>query len=188
MDLHWNIVASCWVLFWLYWSVSGLRVRVPKRIVPLTFTVPNSILLYVGFVLVLARFDVAPLATRIVPSSAGFETAATLLVIAGVALAVWSRIVLGANWSATVRILADQRIVATGPYAFVAHPIYTGISLALLGSALVGGTLGGTLGFALGVVALCMKARREERVMHEEFGAAYAEYRGGVKFLIPFVW
>ena len=189
MTAHWTIVATCWLVFVLYWNVSALRMRAPKRVVPWTFTVPNTALLYAGFILALMRgFDVEPLATRVAPSADGFRIAATLLVVAGLAFAVWSRIALGANWSATVRIHADQRVVRTGPYALVAHPIYTGISLALLGSALVGGTLGGMLGVVLVVVSFWMKARMEERFLQDEFGAAYAEYRRGVKFLIPFVW
>jgi protein-S-isoprenylcysteine O-methyltransferase Ste14 len=91
------------------------------------------------------------------------------------------------NWSATVRIVADQHVIRTGPYAFVAHPIYTGISLAAFGTALVGGTLGNALGFAMIVVSLCSKGLMEERLMRAEFGAAYVDYRRGVKFIIPFV-
>jgi protein-S-isoprenylcysteine O-methyltransferase Ste14 len=188
MKFHWNIVAACWLVLALYWAVTGLRVRVPKRAVSLAFTIPNTLLLYAGFILALMqRFDVAPLAMRFAPSADWFEFIAMMLVVTGIAFAIWSRFVLGASWSATVRVHAGQRVVRTGPYAFVAHPIYTGISLALLGTALVAGTLGNALGFALVVVSFCLKARKEERLMSAEFGAAYVDYRRGVKFMIPFV-
>ncbi len=186
---YWNIVAACWVVFWLYWTLSSLRRHTPKRAVSWSFTVPNTILLYAGFVLMLHRgINIAPLSTRFAPSTEWFDAAATLLVISGIAFAIWSRFVLGASWSATVRIHTDQRVVRSGPYALVAHPIYTGISLAALGTALVGGTVATASGFALLVGSFCSKGRMEERLMSAEFGAAYADYRRGVKFLIPFVW
>lgn len=186
---YWNIVAVCWVVFWLYWTVSGLRVPTPKRSVSWSFTVLNTALLYSGFVLVLHRgIDISPLSIRLVPATGWIHASATLLVVFGIAFAIWSRYTLGASWSATVRILANQHVVRTGPYSLVAHPIYTGISLAMFGSALVGGTLGNALGFALIVASFVSKGRLEERVMFTEFGAAYSAYRHGVKFLIPFIW
>jgi len=186
---HWDIVAACWLALVVYWTVNGLRVRAPKRSVSLVFTIPNTLLLYAGFVLALMqKFDVAPLSTRIVPSTGAVGLVGVIFTVSGVAFALWSRWVLGANWSATVRVLADQRLISGGPYAFVAHPIYTGILLALLGTALVGGTVGHALGLGLVAVSFGHKARMEERLMCAEFGDAYVAYRRSVKFLIPFVF
>ncbi|HTO56252.1 MAG TPA: isoprenylcysteine carboxylmethyltransferase family protein [Pseudomonadales bacterium] len=186
---HWDIVAACWLALVVYWTVNGLRVRAPKRSVSLVFTIPNTLLLYAGFVLALMqKFDVAPLSTRIVPSTEGFGLVGAMLTASGVAFAIWSRRVLGHSWSATARVVADQRLISGGPYAFVAHPIYTGILLALLGTALVGGTVGHALGLGLVAVSFGHKARMEERLMCAEFGDAYVAYRRSVKFLIPFVF
>ena len=80
-----------------------------------------------------------------------------------------------------------QHIVCGGPYARVAHPIYSGIALASLGAAIVGGSIGNLLGMALVAVSFWQKGRREEQLMLAEFGAAYADYRRRVKFMIPFV-
>jgi protein-S-isoprenylcysteine O-methyltransferase Ste14 len=52
----------------------------------------------------------------------------------------------------------------------------------------VGDTLRNALGFALVVASLVSNGRLEERLMLTEFGTAYAAYRDGVKFLIPFIW
>lgn len=185
---YWSAVATCWVVFWLYWTLTGWPIRASKRTISWAFTIPNTLLLYVGFVLMLIQRDLfAPLGIRVVPAVGWLKATGTLLVVLGVAFAIWARFVLGKSWSATVRIHADQRVIRTGPYAWVAHPIYTGISVAAFGSALVGGTLGNALGFASIVIALCIKGRMEERLMRAEFGAAYADYRRGVKFIIPFV-
>lgn len=188
MTPYWEIVAGCWVVFWLFWTISGVRVHSPKRKASRAFTILNGGMLYAGFALVLIRhIDVEPIAFHFVSGGRLVAVAGTSLVILGVAFAIWSRWVLGANWSATVRINEGQHLVRSGPYSIVAHPIYSGIALAILGTALVGGTLGGLLGFALVVASFWMKGRMEEQFMLSEFGDEYATYRRDVKFMIPFV-
>jgi protein-S-isoprenylcysteine O-methyltransferase Ste14 len=188
---YWAIIAWCWVVFWVYWTVSGLRIRAPRRKASLAFTILNTALLYAGFVLVLVgRQVIGPLAIRFTSEAAYSYIAyivGTAFVVAGVALAIWSRRVLGSNWSGAVRITEGQRLVQTGPYAFVRNPIYSGIALAVLGTALVAGTIGGLVGFALVVASLWQKGRLEERFLLAEFGDRYAAYQRKVKFLIPFV-
>jgi protein-S-isoprenylcysteine O-methyltransferase Ste14 len=144
--------------------------------------------LYAGFVLALVgRFDVGLLSLRFAPGAAYVDTAGAGLGVAGVALAIWSRRVLGASWSAVVRIVRGQHLVRTGPYAVVRNPIYSGMALAVFGTALVTGTLCGLVGFVLVLVALWQKGRMEERFLLAEFGDEYAAYQQEVKFLIPFV-
>ena len=185
---YWAIIAWCWVVFWVYWTVSGLRIHAPRRKVSLAFTILNTALLYAGFVLVLVgRFTIGPLTIRFTSDAAYSSIAGTAFAVAGVALAIWSRRVLGSNWSGAVRITEGQRLVRTGPYAFVRNPIYSGIALAVFGTALVAGTIGGLLGFALVVASLWQKGRMEERFLLAEFGDEYAAYQRKVKFLIPFV-
>ena len=107
--------------------------------------------------------------------------------VAGVALAIWSRRVLGTNWSGAVRIIEGQHLVRTGLYAVVRNPIYTGIALSVFGTALVAGTIGGLLGFALVAASLWQKGRMEEQFLLAEFGEEYAAYQRDVKFMIPFI-
>jgi len=185
---YWAIIAWCWVVFWVYWTVSARRLHAPRRKASLAFTILNTGLLYAGFVLVLVgRQVIGPLAIRFTSEAAYSYIAGTALVVAGVALAIWSRRVLGSNWSGAVRITEGQHLVRTGPYAFVRNPIYSGIALAMFGTALVAGTIGGLLGFALVVASLWQKGRMEERFLLAEFGGEYAAYQREVKFLIPFI-
>ena len=185
---YWEIISGCWVVFWIYWTVSAFRIHTPIRKASLTFTLLNTALLYAGFVLVLVRrIDLGPLALRFTSGLAFIDLAGTALVVAGFGLAIWSRRVLGINWSGAVRIIQGQHLVRTGPYAVVRNPIYSGIALFVFGTALVAGTLGGLLGFALVVASLWQKGRLEEQFLLAEFGDEYAAYRREVKFIIPFI-
>jgi protein-S-isoprenylcysteine O-methyltransferase Ste14 len=107
---------------------------------------------------------------------------------AGVGFAIWARLTLGKNWSGTVTVKQDHTLVQTGPYAFARHPIYTGILFGLLGTTLAYGSPRAMLGALLFVLPFRVKMRVEERFMRGEFGAAYDDYAGRVKALVPYVW
>lgn len=109
------------------------------------------------------------------------------LVLAGMAFAWWARLHLGTLWSGTVTRKSDHRIVDTGPYAIVRHPIYTGILFSLLATALQRGALEPLIGVVVMFAGFWMKARLEESFLREELGAeAYDSYRARVPMLIPF--
>jgi protein-S-isoprenylcysteine O-methyltransferase len=78
--------------------------------------------------------------------------------------------------------------VRSGPYALVRHPIYTGIVLAMLGTAIYMGEIRALIGTLIALIALKVKSRLEEAFMMEQFGAEYTQYKLQVKALIPFVW
>ena len=75
----------------------------------------------------------------------------------------------------------------SGPYRLVRHPIYTGLLLAFLGTAIAIGQWRGVLALLIVFVALWRKLRLEERWLGEIFGEAYARYRAEVAALIPFL-
>jgi len=110
-----------------------------------------------------------------------------LALVLGLGFAIWARFTLGRNWSGTVTVKENHVLITRGPYTWVRHPIYTGILLALLGTALVGGTLASLLALALATLAFWLKLRIEERFMTETFGEQYVVYRQRVKALIPYV-
>jgi protein-S-isoprenylcysteine O-methyltransferase Ste14 len=100
----------------------------------------------------------------------------------------WARIHLGRLWSASVTRKENHRIIDTGPYALVRHPIYTGIILASVATTAVKGSGFAVAGLAIIVVGYWMKARLEERFLREELGArAYDAYARKTAMLIPFV-
>jgi len=108
------------------------------------------------------------------------------LIAIGFAFSWWARIWLGSLWSGQVTKKADHRVVDTGPYAIVRHPIYTGILLAITATAALKGTVLGLIGAAVIMIGLWMKARLEENFLREELGPDYDTYRRRVPMLMPF--
>ncbi len=99
----------------------------------------------------------------------------------------WARVHLGRLWSSTVTRKSDHRVVITGPYAIVRHPIYTGILGAMLATALLRGTAAALVGFALLIAGFYLKARLEESFLRSELGEeAYGAYARRVPMLLPF--
>jgi protein-S-isoprenylcysteine O-methyltransferase Ste14 len=111
---------------------------------------------------------------------------ALALTVAGLAFTVWARVHLGRNWSGTVTLKEGHELIRTGPYAYVRHPIYAGLMVALLGSAVACGELRALIGFVIVTAALVRKLRIEERFMRESFPEQYRDYCAEVPALIPF--
>jgi protein-S-isoprenylcysteine O-methyltransferase Ste14 len=105
--------------------------------------------------------------------------------IGGLAFGAWARDVLGRSWSSGAVIQRDHRLVTDGPYAYLRHPLYTGLIVALAGTTLVSGAYGAVLGWVLLTSVFRMKARREERLLGEEFGPVYSEYSLRTGRLLP---
>ena len=118
------------------------------------------------------------------PSTLGWALAG--LTAVGFACCWWARIHLGALWSSSVTRKADHRIIDTGPYALVRHPIYTGIITASVAMAIEVATPGALVGVALMVLGFWVKARLEERFLRVELGSeAYDAYSRRTAMLFP---
>jgi protein-S-isoprenylcysteine O-methyltransferase Ste14 len=117
------------------------------------------------------------------------QVAGIALCAGGIGFSIWARRYLGGNWSGNITLKENHELVRTGPYRFVRHPIYTGIILALVGTAIATGvTTSQVFFFSFLTIGLKVKSLGEEKMMQQHFGQAYAEYMGQVKALIPFVW
>ncbi len=109
--------------------------------------------------------------------------AATLL---GIGFAWWARLHLGRLWSGTVTRKEGHRVIDTGPYALVRHPIYTGLIFAIVATAVTEATAVACAGAALIMAGLRLKAGIEERFLAAELGGHdYEAYRRRVPMLIP---
>jgi protein-S-isoprenylcysteine O-methyltransferase Ste14 len=112
---------------------------------------------------------------------------AVVLVAIGALFAIWARITIGANWSGTVTFKQDHELMQNGPYNVVRHPIYSGLLLMGLASALANDEPYGFLLVAVVVAVFIPKIVIEEKLMTEHFPAEYPQYRQRVKAIIPFI-
>ena len=181
-------IYGLWVAFGVVWLLSAGLSKRTARSQSASSRFLQGGLAASGFVVLFDRqIPLGPLDSRFLPDSTALEWAGFAVTLAGVLIAIWARFVLGRNWSATITIKHDHEIVRRGPYAFVRHPIYSGTTLAMLGTAIYFGTFRGLLAVALTFAGWWLKSRMEERFMLEQFGPQYREYQREVKALIPFV-
>lgn len=103
---------------------------------------------------------------------------------AGIAFAWWARIALGRLWSSGIERMAGHRVVDSGPYGLVRHPIYTGLIAGALAMAGLQAKPFAILGAALFALGFVLKARVEERFLEKEIGG-YDDYRRRVSMIVP---
>lgn len=184
-DLVFAVIWIGWIVSWLaaaFWS-APIQNRPAKRDSALYRT-----LIVVGAVLLTPwasrRLDAPQLWNN---GDAGNYLLASAA-LAGIALAWWARIYLGRLWSGSITRKQGHRVVDTGPYAYVRHPIYTGLITALLASAFAQATWPALAGGTLVSIGLWLKARIEERFLTAELDAdAYGAYRRRVPMLFPVI-
>ena len=110
------------------------------------------------------------------------------LTLAGISFTWWARIHLGRFWSNAITHKEGHRVIDTGPYGLVRHPIYTGLIAGMLATGIAVGTLTAMLGAVLISLGMWQKARMEEGFLTTELGAeAYGSYCRRVPMLVPFL-
>ncbi len=177
-----------WLVFiavWIAMARSGKAVAERESVYSrLSHYLPLAIAIYL---LAAPHVLIAPLNDRFAPLSLWLVRVGAALTFAGIAFAIWARIRLAGNWSSDVTLKRDHELIVDGPYRWVRHPIYTGILVALIGTALAVGEWRGVLAVVLAGAAYWRKLRIEEAVMRRQFGGVYTRYAERVPALIPFV-
>ena len=105
----------------------------------------------------------------------------------GLLIAVWARVHLGRYWSGIITLKEGHRLIRTGPYRLVRHPVYTGLLIAVIGSAMAVGTWDALIGIAVILLAFIFKLRREESLLTGEFGEEYLAFKRETPALVPFL-
>lgn len=185
---HW--VSTFWLAFTLLWVAAAFT---SKRTVQVQSG--GSRLLQAGVVLigVTLLFNLSPwlmsgwLTERLTPESAPVVLGGAVLTVAGMLFSIWARLTLGRNWSGTVTIKQDHELIQRGPYRIVRHPIYTGMLLAMLGTAFIYGIARCFLGVPIVGLGFWLKVQIEEQFMVQQFGEQYVRYRQEVRALIPYI-
>jgi protein-S-isoprenylcysteine O-methyltransferase Ste14 len=179
---------AMWLGWAAYWWVLSRNVKATARHEPIGSRLLHIIPLMLAVLLIwLPSGPILVLGERFLPSAAWIIWSGAALTAAGLLFTVWARVHIGTNWSGTVTIKQDHELVTTGPYALVRHPIYTGLLLAFIGSAMARGEWRGVLAVLIAFVALWRKLRFEEEWMRGQFGDAYDAYAKRVPALLPYL-
>jgi protein-S-isoprenylcysteine O-methyltransferase Ste14 len=182
----WQIDMVPWYVFCAYWLVNWLRVKRTKTTETLAQRLITIAPMVLAFELLFSSsLAVGPLRLRFVPADEWIGWTGIALTSLGVAVAIWARYCIGQYWSSRVTLKEGHRVIRSGPYASVRHPIYTGMFLAAIGTALVLGEWRGVLAVIVIFAAHSHKALREETLLTRELGEEYASYRQGTGFLFP---
>lgn len=174
-----------WALFLVSWQAAMLWTTKGIARTPVLDQLRDLLLYVIGFVLLFTpRANVAGMWDN--PSLVGIGILA--LEVGGFAFAWWARIHLGRLWSGMITLRKDHRIVESGPYGLVRHPIYTGFLLAAWAFALLVASPTALLGAGFLTGQMAWKAGREETFLRRELGAAaYDAYAARTPMLVPFL-
>jgi protein-S-isoprenylcysteine O-methyltransferase Ste14 len=178
-------IGVCWLAWLIYWIAMAFSAK--RTVERGGFLAYRLVAAGVFVVLALAGHLLHIAAhSHTWQTTLGLGIVTDVIMLAGVAFTVWARVTLGRNWSAEVTFKDDHELIESGPYALARHPIYTGLLLMALATAI---NYGEALGFALFATACAAgwwKARLEEQIMSSHF-PQYADYKTRVRAIIPFV-
>jgi protein-S-isoprenylcysteine O-methyltransferase Ste14 len=180
------LVEGPWIVFVAYWLVGALKTRRTERTESFASRYGILFLEIAGFVLLfVGETGIGILGQKVLPRTYALDVTGVVLTWAGIALALWARWHLGQYWSARITIKEDHQLIRTGPYARLRHPIYSGLDLAAIGSALAIDRWRCVVGVFLIILGYWIKAKKEERMLTAQFGADFQEHCRHTGFLFP---
>jgi protein-S-isoprenylcysteine O-methyltransferase Ste14 len=172
-------VALIWIPFWIFWLAAATRANASR---PGRRWRPVGGLTLIGVLVIVRVFRTGSLSVN----SPVLGVIGAVVLVSGLGLAIWARVHLGRNWGMPMSQREEPELITSGPYRWVRHPIYTGLLLGVLGTALATSLVG-----LIVAVVLCgvfyHSATVEERNLTAEFPTAYPAYRASTKMLIPFI-
>ncbi len=181
-------IPACWIIWAMIWLFASLGVKKSVRQEEPLSRLGNTIPIWIGAILLAVRPSwLGPLGLRIVPHDLISYRIGAALTVAGLVFAIWARYHLGRNWSGVITLKEDHALIRSGPYALVRHPIYSGLMLAIIGSAIARGNIAAALAIVAMLYAVLRRVRIEESWMSETFGSDYADYKASTPALIPFL-
>ena len=175
------VITLAWLTFLAYWIYASRTAKKTVKRTNISWTMRLTlvaILIIVGFThLHLPGYHSSP--------AVGWIGAA--LAVIGVGYAIYARRYLGQNWGMPMRVKEDPDLVTSGPYAYVRHPIYSGMLLTMIGSLAAAG-VAWLIILVIYFVYFVYSAKKEEKLLAETFPDTYPAYKARTKMLIPFVF
>ncbi len=187
MTVYDLLLIILWITFLAYWLISGRKIKVHIRKDDIYIRLYVAIVVILLWSIPLVRQFLTQSGVSSISLSPIVNIIGIILCIAGFMLAIWARVHLGRNWGMPMSVKKDAELVTTGPYAYIRHPIYAGILLAMLGSALAS-IMWWLVAFVIFSIYLVYSSRVEEKMMIQQFPDKYPEYKNKTKMLIPFIF
>lgn len=183
-----TLIAGMWLLWGAVWGAAAFRTK-PTRWRESIGSRALYVVPLLAAAVLLAKPHWLPSALAQPFASAGsvLPAVGAAMVAAGLGFAIWARAHLGRNWSGIVTVKEGHTLVRTGPYRIVRHPIYTGLLLAVIGTAAAIGEWRGVLALICALIGFLRKIQVEEKRMSENF-PEYAQYRQQTAVLIPWLY
>jgi protein-S-isoprenylcysteine O-methyltransferase Ste14 len=188
-----------WIIFFVYWTSAIIYEAVTRRgkkaekSEPLAVLLLGRLFFYISIILVLTNSarglqGYYPLGLNLLPNSFIIACIGFAVTLSGILFAIWARIALGSNWSADAVLKEGQTLVRNGPYGIVRHPIYAGITLGMLGSAMAENNIIGLIAVFFVLLFSYSRITYEEKFMKEKFGKEWEDYAKTVKEFVPWLW
>lgn len=185
--LHAYLIPLFWTGYIVYWSAMSKDVKATELQEPSASRLERLAVMLSAIVLLWFPIRLSLLDGRWLPSGIWCFWAGAVITACGLSFSVCARRHLGSNWSQSVTLKQGHELITSGPYALVRHPIYTGLILAFLGTAIDQGQWRGLLAVALVFYTLWRKLRMEEQWMRVQFGDSYKTYSRRVAALVPHI-
>ncbi|MGN6475554.1 MAG: methyltransferase family protein [Mycobacteriales bacterium] len=170
-----------WAAFWIYWFIAAVGVKRGR-----TSWGPEIGIRIVIVAIVVGLTRLHAFRHHDTNTSTWGYAVGLALFAGGLGFAIWARVHIGRNWGHPMSQKVDPELVTSGPYRLVRHPIYSGVILAGIGTAVALSWLW-LVAVALAAIYFIYSATVEERFMTEQFPDDYPAYRSTSKMLVPFV-
>jgi protein-S-isoprenylcysteine O-methyltransferase Ste14 len=174
---------TAWIVLWLLWAFQSKRTQ--QRESPVS-RLSYALVLWASMYLMFTQRYLGEWPhSDILRYRAWIGWTGLALTAAGFAITIWARLKLGRNWSGSVTIKVEHELIRKGPYRWVRHPIYTGLMLAMTGTAVALDQWRGAVALLLLWMSFTIKRLKEEQFMRQTFGSQYIEYTRSTGAIFP---
>ena len=181
-----RICSFLWMGFCVIWLLAGVVTKQVHERTDVASRLLYGAPVILGFYLLFSgRLPLSWLDLRLFSQSELIGILGVSFTALGIAFAIWARLHIGQNWSSTPTVKVGHELIRTGPYAWVRHPIYSGLLIAACGTAIAQARLRGILAIAFVWIGFTIKSRIEESMMAKTFGEAYESYSQSTGALLP---
>jgi len=179
-------IQFAWAVTGVYFLASALLTNRIKRREAFSGRLLDSLLLFGGYFLIFSQIPLPGVSNpQFVAPREALQIAGVVFTYLGLPLTIWSRARLGRYWSGVVALKQDHRLIQSGPYRVVRHPLYSGIILAAIGMVFCVTTWSSLLGTAALLTCFERRAHKEDALLASEFGSEFERYRQSTGRLLP---